>query len=122
RRGPLKRTTGVALPALAAAAALLCLAGGAFARGTADQALAIAVDGPGTVTGTGISCRDGIGDCVELYADGTSVTLTAASDPAAAFAGWGGDCSAATGNTCMLTMSSAAAVTASFTSGGGGGG
>jgi List-Bact-rpt repeat protein len=116
------RVARLALPALAAAAALLCLAGGAFARGTADQALAIAVDGPGTVTGTGISCRDGIGDCVELYADGTSVTLTAASDPGAAFAGWGGDCSAATGNTCTLTMSSAAAVTASFTSGGGGGG
>jgi hypothetical protein len=115
------RVARLALPALAAAAALLCLAGGAFARGTADQALAIAVDGPGTVTGTGISCRDGIGDCVELYADGTSLTLTAASDPGAVFAGWGGDCSAATGSTCTLTMSSAAAVTASFTSGGGGG-
>jgi hypothetical protein len=96
---------------------LLCLAGGAHARGTADEALAIAVDGPGTVTGTGISCRDGIGDCVEIYADGTPVTLTAASDAGATFAGWGGDCSAATGDTCTLTMTSARAVTASFTPG-----
>src|SRR4051794_33371574 len=117
--GPVKRPRRVALPALAAAAALLCLAGGAYARGSADQALAIAVDGPGTVSGTGISCHDGAGDCVEIYADGTPITLTTAPDAGAAFAGWGGDCSAATGTTCTLTMGSAAAVTASFTSAGG---
>ncbi len=68
-----------------AAAALLCLAGGAYARTNADQALAIAVDGPGQVNGTGIACRDGSGDCVELYADGTPVTLTAVSDAGATF-------------------------------------
>jgi hypothetical protein len=81
----------------------------------------VAVDGPGTVTGTGIACRDGAGDCVELYAEGTQVTLTASSDSGAAFTGWGGDCSAATGTTCTLTMSSAKAVTATFTSSGEGG-
>jgi hypothetical protein len=117
RGGPAKRIGRfalLALPALVAGAALLCLPGGAYARGTADQALAVAVDGPGTVTGTGISCRDGAGDCVEIYEDGASVTLTVAPDPGATFAGWGGDCSAATGDVCTLTMSSARAVTASF--------
>ena len=110
-----RRVVPMALPAAVAAAALLCLAGGAYARGAADQALAVAVDGPGTITDDGISCRDGTGDCVELYADGTSVTLTASPDAGATFAGWGGDCSGATGTTCTLTMNSAKAVTATFT-------
>ena len=105
------------------AAALLCLAGGAYARANADEALAIAVDGPGQVNGNGIACRDGSGDCVELYADGTSVTLTAIPDSGATFTGWGGDCTAAgTNAACTVTMGSARAVTATFTSGGGGGG
>ena len=105
-----------------AAAALLCLAGGAYAHANVDQALAVAVDGPGQVNGTGIACRDGSGDCVELYADGTSVTLTAVSDAGATFTGWGGDCTASeTNTTCTVTMSSARAVTATFTAGGGGG-
>jgi Divergent InlB B-repeat domain len=104
-----------------AAAALLSLAGGAYAHANVDQALAVAVDGPGQVNGTGIACRDGSGDCVELYADGTSVTLTAVSDAGAVFTGWGGDCTASgTNATCTLTMSSAKAVTATFTAGGGG--
>jgi hypothetical protein len=105
-----------------AAAALLCIAGGAYAHANGDQALAVAVDGPGQVNGTGIACRDGSGDCVELYADGTSVTLTAVSDAGATFAGWGGDCTASETNaTCTVTMSSARAVTATFTAGGGAG-
>ena len=117
-----RRVGLIALPLAIAAAALLCLAGGAYARANADQALAIAVDGPGQVDGNGIACRDGSGDCVELYADGTSVTLTAVPDSGATFTGWGGDCTAAgTNTTCAVTMSSARAVTATFTSGGGGG-
>jgi hypothetical protein len=103
-----------------AAAALLCLAGGAYAHANVDQALAVAVDGPGQVNGTGIACRDGSGDCVELYGDG-SVTLTAVPDSGATFSGWGGDCTASeTNTTCTVTMSSARAVTATFTAGGGG--
>ena len=62
---------------------------------TPTRLLAIAVDGPGQVSGNGIACRDGSGDCVELYADGTSVTLTAVPDSGASFTGWGGDCTAA---------------------------
>ncbi|HSS73125.1 MAG TPA: hypothetical protein VLK53_06120 [Gaiellaceae bacterium] len=111
----------IALPLVIVAAALLCLADGAYARTNADQALAIAVDGPGQVDGNGIACRDGSGDCVEFYADGASVTLTAVPDSGATFTGWGGDCTAAgTNSTCAVTMSSARAVTATFTTGGGG--
>ena len=111
------------LPLVIASAAVLCLAGGAYARANADQAIAIAVDGPGQVNGNGIASRDGSGDCVELYADGTSVTLTAIPDSGANFTGWGGDCTAAATNAaCTVTMGSARAVTATFTSGGGGGG
>jgi Divergent InlB B-repeat domain len=100
-------------------AALLCLTGAAHARGTGDQALAVSVDGPGTIAATGIACRDEGGDCVELYADGATVTLTASADSGTTPAGWGGDCSAATDTTCTLTMSSAKAVTATFTPEGG---
>ena len=111
-----RRAGLIALPLVIAAAALLCLAGGAYARANADQALAIAVDGPGQVNGNGIACRDGSGDCVELYADGTSVTLTAVPDSGATFTGWGGDCTAAgTNAACTMTMGSARAVTATFT-------
>jgi Divergent InlB B-repeat domain len=102
---------------LVGAVLLLGLTGAADARRTADQALAVSLDGPGAIAATGISCRDESGDCVELYADGTTVTLTATPDPGATFAGWGGDCSAATGATCTLTMGSAKAVTATFTEG-----
>ena len=117
-----RRRVGLTGLPLVTAAALLCLAGGAYARGNADQVLAVAVDGPGQVGGNGIACRDGSGDCVELYADGTSVTLTAVPDAGASFTGWGGDCAAAgTNTTCTMTMSSARAVTATFTPGGGGG-
>jgi hypothetical protein len=51
-----KRVMTFALPVAVAAAALLCFAGGAYARSTADQALAVSVDGPGTITGNGIAC------------------------------------------------------------------
>jgi hypothetical protein len=104
---------------LAAAVALLCLTGSADARRSADQGLAVSVDGPGIIAAAGIQCRDDGGDCVELYPDGATVTLTARAGSGATFAGWGGDCSAATGTTCTLTMNSAKAVTAAFSSGGG---
>jgi hypothetical protein len=107
---------------LIGAVLLLCLTGTADGRRTMDQALAVSVDGPGTIATSGISCRDEAGDCVELYADGTTITLTATPDSGATFAGWGGDCSGATGATCSLTMSSSKAVSATFTPGDAGAG
>jgi hypothetical protein len=103
---------------------LLCLTGTADARPTADQALAVSVDGPATVDATGISCRDDGGDCVELYTDGAtdssesytanrSVRLTASPSSGATFAGWDEDCGASS-TTCSLVMSTSKAVTASF--------
>ena len=55
-------------------------------------------------------------DCVETYAEGTLVTLTArAADGASTFGGWSGAC-AGTG-TCRVTMNQAQTVTATFTRG-----
>ncbi len=67
--------------------------------------------GTGTVTSSpaGVSCGT---DCVENYASGTVVTLTASATSGATFAGWSGDC-AGTG-TCTVTMSQARSVTATF--------
>jgi hypothetical protein len=70
--------------------------------------------GSGTVTSTpaGISCGS---DCTENYADGTTVSLTAAAATGSTFAGWsGGVCSGT--STCSVSMTAARAVTATFTS------
>ncbi|MBL0213026.1 MAG: hypothetical protein IPQ07_04020 [Myxococcales bacterium] len=68
-------------------------------------------NGSGIVTSlpTGISCG---GDCMEAYAAGTSVTLTATPSADSTFVGWSGACS---GNgTCTITVSAATSVTANF--------
>jgi DNA-binding beta-propeller fold protein YncE len=75
------------------------------------RALIIAVAGPGTVTGSGISCP---GDCTETYADGTAVSLSASPASGATFDGWGGACSGT--GACTVTMSADKAVSATFNS------
>ncbi|MEX2555968.1 MAG: choice-of-anchor Q domain-containing protein [Actinomycetota bacterium] len=61
----------------------------------------------------GINCGS---DCLEVYSDGTTVTLTAKTRAGTTFAGWDGDCaSAGTSPTCVLVMDSDKAVTATFT-------
>jgi hypothetical protein len=67
--------------------------------------------GTGTVTSTspGINCG---GDCSQVYADGTPVTLEADAAAGSVFAGWSVDCSG-TGD-CNLTMDEDKAVTATF--------
>ena len=67
--------------------------------------------GSGTVTSSpaGVSCGS---DCVESYADGTAVTLTAVAAAGSAFTGWSGACTGT--GTCSLTMSASRAVTATF--------
>jgi Divergent InlB B-repeat domain/Fibronectin type III domain len=71
--------------------------------------------GGGVVTATGINCGT---DCSELYASGTSVTLTAIPAGGSSFAGWSGTgwsgsgCPDTAG--CTMTISSNTAVTATF--------
>jgi len=73
--------------------------------------VAVAGAGSGTVTSSpaGINCG---ADCMEDYASGTPVTLTATADAGSVFAGWSGACSGT--STCSVTMSQARSVTATF--------
>jgi hypothetical protein len=66
--------------------------------------------GTGTVTGPGIGCP---GDCTELYATGSMVTLTASPTGGSSFGGWGVDCAGVTPD-CTLTLSSARTASATF--------
>ncbi|HZR93255.1 MAG TPA: hypothetical protein VFA44_12715 [Gaiellaceae bacterium] len=97
------RRRHIFLAALALAAAGLAAA--ASAR-TLHYALTVVVTGPGHVTGSGdggsIDCPD---QCSALIRQTTSITLTAAPEGTAVFAGWGGDCAGAgTSPTCTVAM------------------
>ena len=80
-----------------------------FARIT--YALNVTRTAGGTVTSApaGITCGS---DCLETYPSLTVVTLTAAPEPGASFAGWSGDC-VGTG-TCTTTMNAARSISARF--------
>ncbi len=69
--------------------------------------------GTGTVTSApaGINCGS---DCTEPYAQGTSVTLTAAASTGSTFTGWSGAGCSGTG-TCVVSMAAATTATATFT-------
>ncbi len=73
--------------------------------------VARAGSGSGTVTSSpaGISCG---ADCVDSYASGTAVSLTAVAAAGSTFTGWSGACTGT--GTCSLTMSAVRAVTATF--------
>lgn len=64
--------------------------------------LNVSVTGEGVVTSNvgGINCGDGNNDCTATFEESTSVTLSASPVPES----WGGDCAAATGDTCTLTV------------------
>ena len=68
--------------------------------------------GAGTVTSSpaGINCG---ADCNEIYAIGTTVTLTAQAASGSSFGGWSGEGCSGTG-TCTVTMSAARSVNALF--------
>lgn len=81
---------------------------------------ALTVTKSGTGTGTVTSAPAGItcgADCSESYAEGTSVTLTAAATTGSAFAGWTGACTGTGTGTgaCTVPMSAARSVNAEFT-------
>ena len=65
-----------------------------------------------------VNCRSNSGDCSQVYAHGTIVTLTATADPGSTFNGWGGGGCAGTG-ACQVTMNQDTNVVASFGDGGG---
>jgi hypothetical protein len=75
--------------------------------------VSLAGSGSGSVSSTpsGIECGT---DCLEIYADGTVVTLTATADLGSTFTGWTGACTNTTGD-CVVTMSATHLVTATFT-------
>ena len=65
--------------------------------------------GSGSVTGMNIECGS---DCVETYAHGTDIILTATPDEGSMFVQWSGACVG--GGACLVTMDDAQNVTAEF--------
>jgi len=74
--------------------------------------LTVTTSGQGTVTSNpvGIDCGT---DCIEDYASGIKVTLTAATVSGYTFVSWGGDCSGTTPS-CVVSMTAVKNVTATF--------
>jgi len=79
---------------------------------TFNVTVAKAGTGTGTVTSSpaGISCGS---DCVETYAVGSVITLTATAPPGAVFTGWSGPCTGT--GACTFTGNGPMALTATFT-------
>lgn len=78
--------------------------------------LTVVPSGIGTGTGTVTSSPSGLNcgsTCSVAFAEGTTVTLTATSDPGSRFLGWFGDGCSGTG-TCTVTMAADQTVTATF--------
>jgi hypothetical protein len=67
--------------------------------------------GTGSVSGSGISCP---GTCLNNYASGTLVTLTATPSAGSTFAGWSG-CDTTDADFCAVTITADRGVTAGFT-------
>jgi len=91
------------------------------AKFSAGTTLTVTANGPGTVSGGGITCGSHGSTCTAAETANAQVTLTATPDSGASFSSWGGACSGAS-TTCTVTMSAAQNVSASFSSGGGGSG
>jgi len=79
-----------------------------------QHTLSVTLDGTGAGTvqsdPAGIACGN---DCSEVYAYGTSITLTATPTAGSTFSGWSGACSGTA--PCVVTIEAAAQLTATFT-------
>lgn len=75
-----------------------------------NVSLSVAVEGKGSVSGRGIVCPS---DCTEMFAMGTTVTLTAVPGPGQRFTGWTNACSSQP-NPCTVTVSRSTSLTARF--------
>lgn len=96
--------------AVAAAVALLTLAGAAgAARAAGPFKLTIRIAGSGKVEGVDPACRS---VCVVSFPSGAAVELSVTPDTGWTVAGWSGDCSGL--GSCALTMTAAHAVYASL--------
>jgi Divergent InlB B-repeat domain/NHL repeat len=73
--------------------------------------VSLAGTGMGSVSGSGISCP---GTCLNNYASGTVVTLTATPSAGSTFAGWSG-CDTTDADFCAVTITADRGVTAAFT-------
>ena len=78
-----------------------------------NNSLVVAKTGNGTGTVTSPSGIDCGTDCMEVYAPGTTVVLTATPANGSVFAGWSGACTGT--GTCTVTVNAATMVTATFT-------
>lgn len=79
----------------------------------ANAHLIVAVDGPGLVTGAGVSCGSGAVTCDATVPAGSSQTLTATAASQARFIRWSGPCGDASAN-CSFTANGEVRVTATF--------
>lgn len=79
-----------------------------------QRRLSVSTNGKGAVTSNpaGIGCGSG-GGCSGSFADGASITLTAAPQNGAPFMGWTGACTGA-GLSCTFTIRADSSVTANF--------
>jgi Divergent InlB B-repeat domain len=90
-----------------------------FTTGATPGTLTIVAAGRGSVSTTAGKCAT-TGPkktCVQHFAPGKKVVLTATPLPGAKFLGWGGDCSGQK-PTCTVTLTTARAVSAAFSGGG----
>ncbi len=98
---------------LALVVAMLVL--GSTASALAQDTVTLSVELRGNGDGSVVSDPPGLtcpGTCTYAFPGGTSVTLSAAPEPGAAFVGWGGACAGTDG--CALTLDANRAVTARF--------
>jgi hypothetical protein len=96
---------------------VVCYTGGGSGGGAAEPELTINFSGSGTGTVTsstsGFSCASTAVSCIDSFASGTTVSLTATAVAPATFGGWsGGGCTGT--STCVLLLETNTIVTAAF--------